>query len=72
MIFVCFSFFLSFSFNFETKNKSLAEIHNQDNKKACQESDKPVKIIKDKIDIFLNLFLITSIIRYLMRLSPQS
>ena len=43
---------LKFSFFFETKNKILAEIHNLDNKKACQESDIPVKIIKDNIDIF--------------------
>ena len=43
---------LKFSFIFETKNKILARIHNLDNKKACQESDIPVKIIKDDIDIF--------------------
>ena len=36
---------LKFSFLFETKNKILAEIHNLDNKKACQESNVPVKII---------------------------
>ena len=36
---------LQFSFNFETKNKILAEIHKLDNKKTCQESDIPVKII---------------------------
>ena len=38
---------LKFSFIFKTKNKVLAEIHNLHNKKACQESDIPVKIIKD-------------------------
>ena len=27
---------LQFSFNFETKNTILAEIHNLDKKKACQ------------------------------------
>ena len=43
---------LKFSFVFETKNKILAEIHNLDNKKACQESDIPVKITKDNKDIF--------------------
>ena len=43
---------LKFSFIFETKNKILAEIHNLDNKKACQETDIPVKIVKDNIDIF--------------------
>ena len=41
-----------FPFNFETKNKILAEIHNLNDKKACQETDIPVKIIKDNIDIF--------------------
>ena len=48
---------LQFSFNFETKNKILAEIHNLDKKKACQESDIPVKIIKDNIDIFSEFIL---------------
>ena len=43
---------LQFSINFETKNKILAEIHNLDIKKAYQESDVPVKIIKDNINIF--------------------
>ena len=43
---------LQFSLNFETKNMILAEIHNLHNKKACQESDIPVKIIKDNNDIF--------------------
>ena len=28
---------LQFSFNFETKNKLLAEIHNLDNKKDCRQ-----------------------------------
>ena len=43
--------------NFETKNKILAEIHNLDKKKAYQESDIPVKIIKDNIDIFSEFIL---------------
>ena len=43
---------LKLSFIFETKNKILAETHNLDNKKAYQESDIPVKILKDNIDIF--------------------
>ena len=58
---------LQFSFIFEAKNK----VHNLDNKNACQERDIPVKIIKDNIYIFVYLFSITSIIRYLMRLSIQ-
>ena len=53
---------LKLPFIFQTKNKILAEINNLDNKKACQESDIPLKIIKDNIDIFLNLFFIISII----------
>ena len=48
---------LQFSFNFETKNKILAEIHNLDKKKACQESDVPVKIFKEKINIFSEFIL---------------
>ena len=47
--------------NFETKKKILAEIHNLDKKKACQESDILVKIKKTLI-FFLKLFFITSII----------
>ena len=50
---------LQVSFNFETKNKILPEIHNLDKKKACQESDIPMKIIKENI-------------RYLMQLSSQN
>ena len=63
---------LQFSFSFDTKKKILAEIHNLDNKKVCQESDIQVKVIKDNIDIFLNLFFITSIIQCWMQLSPQN
>ena len=43
---------LKFSFIFETKTKMLVEIHNLGNKKACQESNIQVKIIKGNIDIF--------------------
>ena len=46
-------------FNFETKNKILAEIHNLDKEKAYQESDIPVKIIKDNINIFSEFILHT-------------
>ena len=63
---------LQFSFSFDTKNKILAEIHNLDNKKVCQESDIQVKVIKDEIDIFLNLLFITSIMQCLMQLSLQN
>ena len=46
---------LKFSFIFGRKKDILAEIHNLDNKKACQESDIPMKIMKDNIDIFDNI-----------------
>ena len=48
---------LQVSFNFETKNKILPETHNLDKKKACQESDIPVIIIKDNLDIFSEFIL---------------
>ena len=48
---------LQFSFNFETKNEILVEIHNLDKKKACQESDIPVKIVKENIDMFSEFIL---------------
>ena len=48
---------LQFSFNFETKNKILAEIHNLDLKKVCQESDIPLKIIKENIEFFSEFIL---------------
>ena len=47
---------LQFAFNFETKNKIVAEIHNLDKKKVCQESDIPLKIIKENIEFFLHNF----------------
>ena len=62
---------LKFSFIFETKNKILAEIHNLDNKKDCQESDIPVKIIKDNIDIFSE-FIFHNFNNSIMRLSLQN
>ena len=63
---------LKFSSIFEKKkNKILAEIHNLHNKKACQESDIPVKIIQENIDIFCEFVFHNSTIRYLMRLSLQ-
>ena len=43
---------LKFSFIFETKTKMIVETHNLRNKKACQESNIQVKIIKGNIDIF--------------------
>ena len=63
---------LKFLSIFATKNMILAEIHNLYNKKVCQEKDILVKIIKDNMDTFLNIFFITLTIRYLMQLSLQN
>ena len=63
---------LKFSFVFETKNKILGEIHNQDNKKDCQESDIPVKIIQGNVDIFSEFVFHGLIVRCLMRLPIQN
>ena len=61
-------------FNFETKNRILAEIHNLDNKKTCQESDIPVKIIIVNIDIFSEFIFgnFSNSIFDLVWLSPQN
>ena len=42
---------LSFSFKYVTRNKIAKEIQNVDSKKACQESDVPVKLIKNNINV---------------------
>ena len=47
---------LNFSFIFETKSKIFAKNHSLDNIKTYQESDTPVKIIKDSM-IFFFVFL---------------
>ena len=56
----------------EAKNKILANIRNLDNIKFCQESNILAKIIKYNRFFQLNLFFITSIIQYLMRLFLQN
>ena len=54
---------LNFSFIFETKSKIFAKNHSLDNIKTYQESDTPVKIIKDSMIFFLFFFFfMTSII----------
>ena len=42
---------LSFSFKFVSRNKITKEIQNLDSKKAFQESDIPVKSIKNYLDV---------------------
>ena len=45
---------MSFSFTFVTKETILNELRKLNPKKSCQESDIPVKIIKENLDIFSN------------------
>ena len=45
---------MSFSFSFVTKETILNELCKLNPKKACQESDIPVKIIKENLDIVSN------------------
>ena len=46
---------MSFSFSFVTKETILNELRKLNPKKACQESDIPVKIIKENLDIVSNI-----------------
>ena len=43
---------LNFSFEFVNKSKISKKINKLDDKKACQEHDIPVKLVKSKIDLF--------------------
>ena len=45
---------MSFSFSFVTKETILNELRKLNPKKTCQESDIPVKIIKENLDIVSN------------------
>ena len=60
---------VTFSFNFVTKKTILNELCKLNPKKACQESDIPVKIIKEN---FPTLFTITSIILCLVQTSHHT
>ena len=46
---------MSFSFSFVTKETILNELRKLNPKKACQESDIPLKIIKENLDIVSTL-----------------
>ena len=52
---------LGFSFKYVTRNKTAREIQDLDSKKAPQESDISVKLIKKSLILFLLLSTITSI-----------
>ena len=45
---------MPFSFSFVTKETILNELFKSNPKKACQECDIPVKIIKENLDIVSN------------------
>ena len=45
---------MSFSFSFVTKETILNELRKLNPKKACQESDIPLKLIKENLDIVSN------------------
>ena len=47
---------LGFSYKYVTRNKIAKEIQNLDSKKACQESDTPVKLIK-KLRCYFSFYL---------------
>ena len=44
-----------FSFDIVDREKILKEISRLDHTKSCQKSDKPTKIIKENVDIFLGV-----------------
>ena len=56
---------MSFSFSFVTKKTILNELRKLNPKKACKESDIPVKIIKENLDIVSN-FVYNDFINYLL------
>ena len=43
---------MSFSFNYNTQEKTYKTLQNLDKKKTCQKNDIPMKIIKSHNDIF--------------------
>ena len=47
---------IGFSYKYVTRNKIAKEIQNLDSKKACQESDIPVKLIK-KLRCYFSFYL---------------
>ena len=61
---------MSFSFSFVTKETILNQLGKLNPKKACQESDIPVNIIKE--NSFSNLFTLISVILCLVRISHQT
>ena len=64
---------LYFSFEFVGKPPKLSkEINKLNEKKACQEHDIPVKLIKSNKDLFLILYTTISITPCSVLISPQT
>ena len=64
---------LYFSFEFVDKPKISKEINKLDEKKACQEHDIPVKLIKSNKDLFfLILYTTISVTPCSVLISPQT
>ena len=63
---------LNFSFEFVDKLKISKEINKLDSKKACQEHDIPVKLIKCNKDFFLILYITISITPCSVLIFPQT
>ena len=63
---------LHFSFEFADKPETSKEINKLNKKKAYQEHDIPVKLIKSSKDLFLNLYATISITRCSVLTFPQT
>ena len=63
---------LKFSFEFVGKPKISREINKSDGKKAAQEHDIPVKLIKSNKDLFLILYTTISTTPCSVQIFPQT
>ena len=63
---------MCFFFSFVTKETILYKLRKLNPKRACEESDIPVKIIKQSLDIASNFFAVTSIILCLVQTSHHT
>ena len=63
---------LYFSFEFVDKPKVSKELNKLDRKKACQELDIPIKLIRSNKDLILNLYTTNSITPCSVLIFPQN
>ena len=64
---------MSFSFGYTAQEKTDKALQNLDKKKACQENDIPVKIIKSNKNIyFLTLYIINSMTCCAVQFLPRN